>query len=198
MTTLSIIFHSGMGHTARTAEAVESGARSVPDIDVNVFPIDGADIDPAAGWRNEDVLDALTASDGIVFGAATYMGNVSWQFQSFAYSTGQFWMTNGWQDKIAGGFTASGFPSGDKNSTIDYLSTLAAQLRMVWVGPAAASSNLTGDGRGVDPYGFYKGIGATGGQPGSGLPTAGDLLTAELYGTRLAEATKRWSAGGRS
>lgn len=195
MTSLAIIFHTGMGHTGRTAAAIAKGAESVDGVDVSSFQITGAQIDPETGWMDTDVLEALTAADGIVFGAATYMGMVSWQFKAFAYATGQFWMSNGWQDKIAGGFTASSFPSGDKNSTIDYLSTLAAQLRMVWVGPGTPSSNLTGDGRGIDPYGFYKGVGTTGGRPDSDLPTEGDLLTAELYGQRLATATKRWTAG---
>ncbi|MEO1063242.1 MAG: flavodoxin family protein [Actinomycetota bacterium] len=195
MTRLSLIFHSGFGHTARAADAVRRGAERVDGVDVEAFEITAAQIDPEHGWGDEEVLEALTASDGIVFGAATYMGMVSWQFKAFAYATGRFWMTNGWQDKIAGGFTASSFPAGDKSSTIDYLSTLAAQLRMVWVGPAAPSSNLTQDGRGIDPFGYYKGVGLLGGRPDAELPTAGDLLTAELYGTRLAEATVRWTVG---
>ena len=197
MTSLALIHHSGMGHTARAAEALAEGAASVDGVDVQSFAITDTQIDPASGWMDQDVLDALTASDGIVFGAATYMGMVSWQFKAFAYATGQFWMSNGWQDKIAGGFTASSFASGDKNSTIDYLSTLAAQLRMIWVGPGVPSSNLTGDGRGIDTNGFYKGVGIVGGRPDSGLPSDGDLLTARLYGVRLAEATVRWTKGAR-
>lgn len=198
MTTLAIISHSGFGHTARTADAIALGARTVDGVTVQSHTITASQIDPEQGWMDTDILDSLTAADGIVFGSSTYMGMVSWQFKAFAYATAQFWMSNGWQDKIAGGFTASGFASGDKNSTIDYLSTLAAQLRMIWVGPAVPSSNLTGDGRGVDPNGFYKGVGVVGGQPGSGMPSAGDILTAELYGVRLAEATQRWAAGAKS
>lgn len=134
MTTLAIISHSGFGHTARTAQAIASGAASIDGIDVESHTITADQIDAEKGWMDATTLDSLTAADGIVFGASTYMGMVSWQFKAFAYATAQFWMTNGWQDKIAGGFTASSFASGDKNSTIDYLSTLAAQLRMVWVG----------------------------------------------------------------
>lgn len=195
MSKLSIIFHTGLGHTGSTAEAVARGASTIDGVDIEVHEITSAHIDAEQGWNDEAILESLSASDGIVFGAPTYMGNVSWQFQAFAYATGQFWMTNGWRDKIAGGFTASSFPSGDKSSTLEYLSTLAAQLRMVWVGAGSPSSNLTGDGRGVDPYGFYKGVGTLGGRPGSDLPPEGDLLTAELYGARLASATERWTKG---
>ncbi|MEL6890496.1 MAG: flavodoxin family protein [Actinomycetota bacterium] len=195
MTTLSIIHHSGFGHTARVADAVAGGARGVAGVDVLEHRISTEQITADAGWMDPGVLEALTASDGIVFGASTYMGNVSWQFQAFAFATGQFWMTNGWRDKIAGGFTASSFPAGDKGSTLSYLSTLAAQLRMLWVGPAAPSSNMTGDGRGIDPYGYYRGVGAVGGRPDDDAPAAGELLTAELYGARLANATARWVRG---
>ncbi len=195
MSNLSIIFHTGFGHTGRTAEAVASGAATVDGVDVGTHEITAGQIDPEQGWSDDSVLQALTDADGIVFGAPTYMGSVSWQFQAFAYATAQFWMSNGWQDKIAGGFTTSSFPSGDKSSTLAYLSTLAAQLRMVWVGTGTPSSTLTGDGKGVDPYGFYRGVGVVGGRPGSDLPSEGDLLTAELYGVRLAEATRRWTRG---
>ncbi len=195
MPTLAIIYHTGLGHTGAVAEALGAGAATVEDLTVARFPIAATQIDPADGWNDTAVLDELTRADGIVFGAPTYMGSVSWQFQAFAAATGQFWMTNGWKDKIAGGFTASSLPSGDKSSTIDYLATLAAQLRMVWVGPAAPSSNLTGDDRQIDRFGYFKGVGALGGRPGSDLPTDGDLLTAELYGARLAEATRRWVLG---
>ncbi len=193
MAVLSIIHHSGTGHTTTVAGAIEAGAERVKDLTVHSRIISGAQIDPNGGWSDDAVLETLSASDAIVFGAPTYMGMVSWQFKAFAYATGQFWMSNGWEDKIAGGFTVSAFPAGDKGSTIDYLSTLAAQLRMIWVGTAAPSSNLTGDGEGIDPYGFYKGVGVRGGPPGTELD-AGELRTAELYGERLGAVTQRWMA----
>jgi NAD(P)H dehydrogenase (quinone) len=126
-----------------------------------------------------------------VFGAPTYMGMVSWPFKAFADATAPLWMSRAWKDKIAGGFTASGFASGDKVMTLHYLATLAAQLRMVWVGAGEMASRMTGDDRNLDQWGYYLGVGGNGGQPGS--PTDhGDLATAEAYGARIAHAAIRW------
>jgi NAD(P)H dehydrogenase (quinone) len=39
MTTVSIIYHSGFGYTAKTAESVAAGARSVEGVTIKLFPI---------------------------------------------------------------------------------------------------------------------------------------------------------------
>ena len=44
MTTISLIYHSGFGHTAKAAESVAVGARSVKDVTVKVFPITDDDV----------------------------------------------------------------------------------------------------------------------------------------------------------
>ncbi|MEM6284696.1 MAG: hypothetical protein AAF787_21080, partial [Chloroflexota bacterium] len=96
--------------------------------------------------------------------------------------------------KIAGGFTSSGYASGDKVETLHYMATLAAQLRMIWIGTDAPPSNITGDRRDIDRYGYYIGVGAIGSvRPDANLPDSGDLLTAELYGARIATAAARWT-----
>jgi NAD(P)H dehydrogenase (quinone) len=193
MSIVSIVFHSGIGHTANAADALAGGCASVAGVDVQVHRIVESQIVDGR-WSGDDVLAALSASDAIVFGASTYMGMVSWPFKAFADATAPMWMTSAWKDKIAAGFTASGFPSGDKVMTLHYLATLAAQLRMVWVSPAEMSSRLTGDPRNLDQWGYYLGLGVVGGQPGAETD-AGDLATAEAYGQRIAHATKRWTSG---
>ncbi|MEM6283828.1 MAG: flavodoxin family protein, partial [Chloroflexota bacterium] len=125
MTTVSIIFHSGMGNTAKVAEAVASGARSVESTDVNVFPITGEQITEGR-WQDDAVMEALAASDAIIFGSPTYMGMVSGPFKCFADATAPIWFQMAWKDKIAGGFTSSGYASGDKVETLHYMATLAA------------------------------------------------------------------------
>ena len=64
---MAIAYHSGFGHTAVLAEAVAAGAREA-GAHVSVIAVDQM---TDADW---DILDA---ADGIVFGSATYMGNVS-------------------------------------------------------------------------------------------------------------------------
>ncbi|MEM7799245.1 MAG: flavodoxin family protein [Chloroflexota bacterium] len=193
MKTVSIVYHSGSGNTARMAEAVADGARSVEGIEVKLFPIHGEQIS-AGRWQDDEIMGQLTASDAIIFGSPTYMGMVSGQFKCFADATAPHWFQMTWKDKVAGGFTTSGYASGDKVMTLHYMATLAAQLRMMWVGPAAPASNLTGDGQNIDRWGYYLGIGGVGNMQSQDFPDDGDLLTARLYGQRLAEVTLRWAA----
>ena len=77
--TLAIAYHSGFGHTAVLAHAVAEGAREA-GADVSVIAVDRI--------TDED-WDTLDSADGIVFGSATYMGNVSAGFQAFAERTGR-------------------------------------------------------------------------------------------------------------
>ena len=63
---------------------------------------------PAGGW------ETLAAADAIVFGSPTYMGNVSWQFKSFADASSKPWYGQAWKDKLAAGFTNSASINGDK------------------------------------------------------------------------------------
>lgn len=194
MTTVSIIYHSGMGNTARVADAIADGARSINGVHVNVYPITEEQIQNGR-WQDDAVMADLDASDAIIFGSPTYMGMVSGPFKCFADATAPIWFQMGWKDKIAGGFTSSGYASGDKVMTLHYMATLAAQLRMVWVGPAAPPSNITQDGQDIDRWGYYIGVGAVGSvRPEANLPDAGDLQTAMLYGQRIAETTVRLTA----
>lgn len=192
MTIVSVVYHSGMGNTARVAEAIAEGARAVPNIVVKVYPIVGEQITEGR-WEDDIVIADLTASDAIIFGSPTYMGMVSGPFKCFADATAPLWFQQTWKDKIAGGFTSSGYASGDKVMTLHYMATLAAQLRMLWVGPAAPPSNITQDGQDIDRWGYYIGVGAIGSmRPELNLPDEGDLKTATAYGQRIAEVTLRW------
>ena len=115
--------HSGFGHTAVLADAVAAGAGEA-GADVTVIAVDAmTDTD----W---DILDA---ADGIMFGSATYMGNVSAGFQAFAEETGRRCLNGTWRDKVAAGFTNSGAKSGDKLNTLVSLAVFAAQHHMHWV-----------------------------------------------------------------
>ena len=112
---LAIAYHSGFGHTAVLAHAVAEGA-ATPGPSVSVIAVDRI---TDADW------DTLDGADGIVFGSATYMGNVSAGFQAFAERTGRRCQDGTWRDKVAAGFTNSGAKSGDKLAASD----LACGLR---------------------------------------------------------------------
>jgi NAD(P)H dehydrogenase (quinone) len=169
MTQTVVIYHSGYGHTQRVAQFVAEGAKAT------VIAIDADGNITDAEW------EALNAADAIIFGSPTYMGMVTWQFKKFADATSKQWFSSAWKDKVAGGFTISASPSGDKLSTIQYFITLAMQQGMVWVGqPAMNDGNINRIG---SNSGVMAQVGPT--SPAADIPQ-GDLDTAKAYGERVA------------
>ena len=185
MTTVSIIYFSGTGHTAKLAEAVQTGAASVPGVTTHLIAINGEDI-LKGRYQNEAAFAQLDASDAIIFGSPTYMGGPAAQFKAFADATAGKWFASAWRDKISAGFTVSMGPSGDKLSTLHYFFTLAMQLGMIWIGLPETPMN----DKGINRLSSYSGAMAQAGQePTDIAPNAADKLTGELLGKRVAEFT---------
>lgn len=183
MPTVSIIYFSGSGHTTKLAEAVTKGAGSVTGVQTHLIAINGDDITKGR-YNNEEVFAKLDASDAIIFGSPTYMGGPAAQFKAFADATAGKWFGSAWRDKIAGGFTVSMGPSGDKLSTLHYFFTLAMQHGMVWVG----LPDLPMNDKGINRLSSYSGVMAQAGQEAPDVaPNAADKLTGELLGKRIAE-----------
>ena len=177
MSKVIVVYHSGYGHTERVADFVAQGANAqkvVIDADGNV---------DEAGWL------ALNSADAIIFGSPTYMGMVSWQFKKFADATSKQWFSSAWKDKVAGGFTISASPSGDKLSTLQYFITLSMQQGMIWVGQPSMNDGT------VNRLGSNSGVMAQVGptSPAADIPQ-GDLDTARAYGARVAEIAAKLRA----
>lgn len=176
-----VVFHSGYGHTKKQAEAVAKGA------DATLIEINSEGEIQEAEWQQLDEADA------IVFGAPTYMGMASWQFKKFADATSKAWFTRKWQDKLFGGFTNSASSNGDKQSTMNYLFTLAMQQGGVWVGLGMLPSNTKAAKRN-DLNVLGASIGAYMQTPSDAsvdeIPQ-GDLDTAEAYGKCIAATAAR-------
>jgi NAD(P)H dehydrogenase (quinone) len=189
MTTLTILYFSGYGHTVRQAEAVQKGAQSVAGTTVTLLPINKeGDIDDSA-WAT------LEASDAIVFGSPTYMGGPAWQFKKIADASSKPWFGQKWKDKIAAGFTNSASINGDKFSTINYFVTLAMQHSMVWVGTGLLPANSKAADR--NDINWLAGFtGALAQSPSDSSPEEGplpgDLKTAEVFGVRIATITQQF------
>ena len=186
---IAIAYHSGYGHTAKVAESVAEGAKSVAGTTVHLIKVDAI---TDADWA---VLDAANA---IVFGAPTYMGGPSAQFKTFADATSKRWFTLAWKDKIAAGFTNSGSLSGDKLASLQQLSILAMQHGMIWVGQTESAPVLEGTQvaqiDAVNRIGSYSGLMTQANQKAGPdiAPGVGDLHTATLFGKRIAEVTARF------
>lgn len=185
---VAIAYHSGFGHTAVLAEAVAAGARDA-GAHVTIIAVDRM---AAEDW---DVLDG---ADAIVFGSATYMGNVSAGFQTFAEQTGRRCLNGTWRDKVAAGFTNSGAKAGDKLHTLSSLAVFAAQHHMHWVnlGLGAGWNSASGSEDDLNRLGFWLGAGAATDvdvDPDDVHPS--DVRTCHHLGHRVATVTRQLNLG---
>ena len=186
MTTISVVYHSGTGHTTKMAEAVAKGASSVDGVEATLISIEGKDI-VYGRWKNDEVMKQLDASDGIIFGSPTYMGCVSGQMECFLDATDERWYEQGWRDKVAAGFTVSGGLSGDKSNTLVRFATLAMQHGMIWVGLGTIPRE-----DGLNRLCFSMGAGGQAlEEPLEEAPNEADKKTGEHLGHRVATITKK-------
>jgi NAD(P)H dehydrogenase (quinone) len=184
---ISIVYHSGSGHTAEMSHAVAKGVLSAGDVSVMEHQILDEDF-KGSRWLNEEVLMQLDKSDAIIFGSPTYMGSVSAQLKSFMDATSPRYLERKWVDKLAAAFTVSGSPSGDKLNMLVTCSMFAMQHGMIWVG--VAESPVTGEGfnrLGV----FFGAAGYALFEPPSEMPSVEDKLTGEMLGRRVSTLTQR-------
>ena len=187
MPTVSIVYFTGAGHTAKMAAAVYQGAAAVPGTAAHLLALRGEDITHGR-YDNAELFAQLDASDAIIFGSPTYMGGPAAQFKAFADATGGRWYTSAWRDKLAAGFTVSSGPSGDKLSTLHYFFTLAMQHGMVWIGFPETPMN----DRGINRLSSYSGVMGQAGQESPEVaPNEADKLTGELLGRRVAEFARK-------
>ena len=182
MSKVTVVYHSGYGHTQRMAQAVAEGAGA------DLIAIDAEGNLPEGGW------EALQACDAIIMGSPTYMGSVSWQFKKFADASSKPWFSQAWKDKVFAGFTNSASMNGDKLSTLHYLFTLAMQQGGIWVGTATMPSNTKAAQRNDPNYlGSFSGAMAQSpSDSGAAEMSTGDLDTARSFGKRVAEVAARF------
>lgn len=185
---VAVVYHSGFGHTATLAHAVASGAQDAGAA-VSIIAVD---------TMAESDWDALDSTDAMIFGSATYMGNVSAGFQAFAEQTGRRCLNGSWRDKVAAGFTNSGAKSGDKLSTLSSLAIFAAQHHMHWVnlGLGAGWNTSTSSEHDLNRLGFWLGAAAStdvDANPDQVHPS--DVATCRHLGQRVTLVTRQLNIG---
>ena len=149
MSKVAVIHHSGFGHTAKQAESVAEGAKSLAGTEVKVVKVE--DFETEAAF--------IDAADAIIFGSPTYMGGVSGPFKTWMDATSQRWYRCAWKNKLAAGFTNSASQSGDKLNTLIHLAIFAAQHGMIWVGldVLGGKNSSTGSVEDINRLGSYLG-----------------------------------------
>jgi len=180
MKKLAIIVHSGYGHTQFFAKHVLEGAKNIQGVTTDLLTIEEA----------TQKMAQLGSYDGFIFGSPTYMGSVSGPFKTFMDTTGGIWQKQEWKDKFAAGFTVSGSPSGDKQTTLITLIVFAAQHGMLWIGNSIFPETYLGVKAedAANRLGSYLGAMAQAGQDAPEKSfVSGDLKTAKLFGERVAK-----------
>jgi NAD(P)H dehydrogenase (quinone) len=179
---ISIVYHSGYGHTQKVAEAIAEGSGAA------LLRIDEKGDFPPGTWEQ------LSAARAIVFGSPTYMGNVSWQFKKFVDATSAIWAKQGWKNKLAAAFTNSAGINGDKLVALQTLFALSQQHGMLWVGTGLMPSNTKAARRDDVNYlaSFFGLMTATPADASPEEMLPGDLHTARLFGERIAEIVNRY------
>lgn len=192
MTTVAIVSHSGYGHTARLAQEIAAGVTAA-GAQARLLTIESASQD------FQPLLDGVADADAVIFGAPTYMGDVSAAFRAFAEASSKPLSQGLWADKLAAGFTNSHSYAGDKLQALQSLCILAAQHGMVWVSLGVPPPAVPAAERGPETLnvgGHFLGLG---GQSDNAAveqsQTSGEHETARRFGRRVALAAQRWVAG---
>lgn len=181
---ITVVYYSGYGHTKVVAEIFAN------EIQANLVEVDQSGEITEADW------ETLNQSQGIVFGAPTYMAGVPWQFKKFIDASSKIWFSQGWKDKVFAGFSNSASFNGDKQVTLISLQTLAAQHGGLWVSLGIPPSNTKAATR--------QNLNSLGGSVGllvqspadastDEIPT-GDLETAKVFAKRVQAVVAKFFA----
>ncbi len=186
-----VVYHSGFGHTAKQAEAVTEGVKSVSDVKATEVSVDDLADAESTAWQ------ALDAAEAIIFGCPTYMGSPSAGMKQFMEASSGRWLEQKWADKLAAGFTNSGSQNGDKQNTLVGIASFAAQQGMVWVNLNILPGNNSSSGSVEDVNRLGASLGAMAqsnvDEGAEVVPPESDLETARRLGIRVAECAKRWA-----
>jgi multimeric flavodoxin WrbA len=190
-TRITILYYSAFkGQTERLAQAIERGARRVPDTDVRLLRVEDAE----QHWQR------LHDSDAIVFGSPTYIGSVAARFKQFIeLLSGDVWLKRMWVNKIAAGFTVSAGRSGDKLNCLQQMVIFAAQMGMIWVPVRLLGGNYSSQGSEEDlnRMAGYIGVMAQANidEPADVAPPPSDIRTAEDHGEHVAAVARTFVLG---
>ncbi|MCS3658548.1 NAD(P)H:quinone oxidoreductase [Salinibacter ruber] len=202
-----IPFYSSYGTTHRLAEAVETGAASVPGSTVRLRRIpeipsageamsgqnayDEAQADMADIPRIE--RDDLRWADGIIWGTPTRFGNMAAQVKQFIDTLGGMWFDGELEGKATGVFVSTGSIHGGHETTVLTSLVPLIHLGMVFVGVRYSTNDqiMTTEGVGGSPYGPSTMPREEGGVE---APMPEEVKTARSLGERVTRVSARLQA----
>jgi NAD(P)H dehydrogenase (quinone) len=200
-TKISIVFYSMYGHIYKMAQAVEAGAKSVPDTEVSLFQVKetlsddvlakmGA-LEAKKAWAHVPIIQAnqLADADALIFGIPTRFGLVVSQMQTLFDSTGQLWQKGALVGKLASIFTSTGTQHGGQETTIVHAHTFCFHQGMIVAGVPYACPQLSTmtEVTGGTPYGAST----MSGPKGDRQVTENELAIARFQGKHVAEIASK-------
>ena len=189
-----VLFHSRTGNTARLADALVEGARSVKFTEVDVRRIDdlsspddgGAEPGSPDGraalvqrYRTFEGVEQLEQYDAIVLGAPTRYGGMAAELKQVIDGAGTLWRRGGLTDKVGSAFTSVATGHGGHETTLWSIMAAMATLGMILCPPGYSDAVMFSGG---SPFGATA---VTAGGP----PSEADLAAARHQGKRVATIT---------
>ncbi|HEY0970323.1 MAG TPA: NAD(P)H:quinone oxidoreductase [Gemmatimonadales bacterium] len=190
-----VLFYSRTGNTARLADAVADGARSVRFTEVDVRRLEDLAADDVVaadeawsearerlrrGYRTLDDVEALADYDAIVLGSPTRYGGMAAELKYLLDRTGPLVAAGRLVDRVGSAFTTGQSPHGGHETTLWSMMTPMASLGMIIVPPGHTDPVMLAAG---SPYGATA-VTAEGG------PTDADLAVARHQGARVARVAE--------
>lgn len=203
-TKIQVVFYSMYGHVYKMAEAVAEGARSVGDVEVDLFQVpelvpdsvlekSGAKAARAAFAHVGPALpERLPDADAIIFGTPTRYGNMCAQMRNFLDQTGSLWLKGELIGKVGSVFCSTATQHGGQETTLTSTHTTLLHLGMVIVGVPYSAPGLMNMSEisGGTPYGAST----LASGDGSRQPSQSELEVARFQGehvTRIAQSLAR-------
>lgn len=194
MPKILVLFYSRTGNTARIADAITEGVKSVKFAEADVRRID--DLAPAnviegvPGWKESrqelqrkyrtlESIDALVEYDALILGSPTRYGVMAAELKNVLDQTGPLWSEGKLVDKVGSAFTTVQTAHGGHETTLWSIMTPMANLGLIIVPPGYTDPVMFGGG---SPYGATA---TTGGS----APGEADLAAARHQGKRVATVT---------
>lgn len=203
-TKIQIIFYSMYGHIYKMAEAVAEGARSVPEIEVDIFKVpelvpeeilvkSGAKAIQDSFQHIPVITPNQLNADAYIFGTPTRFGNMCSQMRNFLDQLGGLWVKNAFVTKVGSVFTSTGSQHGGQETTLTSFHTTLFHLGMIVVGVPYSENRLQSmdEISGGTPYGATT----LAGSDGKRLPSENELAIAKFQGKHVAEITRKLKNG---
>ncbi|MHB1224532.1 MAG: NAD(P)H:quinone oxidoreductase [Gemmatimonadaceae bacterium] len=188
-----VLFHSRTGNTARLADAIADGARSVRFTEVDVLRLDDLRPEPAAAvasgeasgdgladYRTLADVDDLAGYDAIILGSPSCHGTMAAELKLLLDRAEPLRRHGALADRVGSAFTTVQAPHGGAETTLWSIMTAMASLGMILVPPGYTDPVMH---EGGSPYGATA-------ITGDRSPTAADVAAARHQGARVARVAE--------